>query len=405
MDNGNERVLRLEVLLELSQRVGLSQDLHAMLRQFVGFFVRRVSAGGAAVLACDREDSPVVYTAPWAIRGSRVWKDMLQRLQGMAPHSGDIWQARGEELIFYGFPLARFGWLLVGRAWPLPEDFLRDLGNVAEHLGRACLACRDYEQHIAAEARLRRQATHDPLTGLPNRDALAAHMEEAILRTDRHEKLLAVALLDLDDFKPVNDTHGHAMGDALLQEVGRRLQATLRGTDLVARLGGDEFVLVFEDLSQVDDLEIALARVGEAIHAPFLLPNGASVKTGCSVGVTLYPLDEADPDALLRHADQALYAVKTKKATRERFWQCFNPGELVSAHRLRDEYYGMPGDEDLLLQRLLKETLHELGHTQGLRHCTDWRCVMSSAHTVERIDIRQAGFCAACAALLPARFG
>lgn len=83
--------------------------------------------------------------------------------------------------------------------------------------------------------------------------------------------------------------------------------------------------------------------------------------------------------------------------------QLRGPAAVVSAHRLRDEYYGMPGDEDVLVQRLLKETLHELGHTQGLRHCTDWRCVMSSAHTVERIDIRQAGFCPACARLLTAR--
>ena len=333
----NERVLRLEVLLELSQRIGLSQDMHAMLRQFVGFFVRRTSAGGAAVLACDREDCPVVHAAPAAIGRSQVWKDMMCQLRSMAPQSGDIWRARSEALVFYGFPLAHFGWLLMGRAWPLPEDFLRDLAGVAEHLGRACLACRDYEQHVVAEARLRRQATHDPLTGLPNRDALAAHMAEAIARAARHEKLLAVALLDLDDFKPVNDTHGHAMGDVLLQEVGRRLEDRLRGTDLVARLGGDEFVLVFEDLAHVDDLEAALARVGEAIHAPFVLPNGASVSVGCSAGVTIYPLDEADPDGLLRHADQALYAVKTKKTGRERYWQCFHPGELVSSRRLREQ--------------------------------------------------------------------
>jgi len=71
---------------------------------------------------------------------------------------------------------------------------------------------------------------------------------------------------------------------------------------------------------------------------------------------------------------------------------------LVSAHRLRNEYYGVPGDEELLVARLLKETLHEFGHTQGLRHCADWRCVMSSAHSVERIDLRAAVYCRDCAA-------
>jgi archaemetzincin len=80
--------------------------------------------------------------------------------------------------------------------------------------------------------------------------------------------------------------------------------------------------------------------------------------------------------------------------------QLRGPAAIVSTHRLREEFYGMPADDDTLIQRLLKELLHELGHTQGLRHCTDWNCVMSSAHTVERIDIRQPGFCAACAGTL-----
>lgn len=74
---------------------------------------------------------------------------------------------------------------------------------------------------------------------------------------------------------------------------------------------------------------------------------------------------------------------------------------VVSLHRLRNEFYGLPPDEDVLLERALKETLHELGHTQGLRHCHDWRCVMSSAHAVERVDLRAAAFCPACAAAWP----
>lgn len=82
--------------------------------------------------------------------------------------------------------------------------------------------------------------------------------------------------------------------------------------------------------------------------------------------------------------------------------QLRGPAAVISTHRLRDEYYGLPGDEASLVARMLKETLHELGHTQGLRHCSDWRCVMSSAHTVERVDLRQAGFCRECARALTA---
>jgi len=80
--------------------------------------------------------------------------------------------------------------------------------------------------------------------------------------------------------------------------------------------------------------------------------------------------------------------------------QLNGPCAVISTHRLREEYYGMEPNEDLLVERLMKEALHELGHTQGLRHCTDWRCVMSSAHTAERVDLRQAGFCPVCARLL-----
>lgn len=83
--------------------------------------------------------------------------------------------------------------------------------------------------------------------------------------------------------------------------------------------------------------------------------------------------------------------------------QVAGPAAIVSTHRLRDEFYGLPPNPALLLERLTKELLHELGHTQGLRHCDDWRCVMSSAHTVERIDVRQAAFCCSCAGFLRSR--
>lgn len=83
--------------------------------------------------------------------------------------------------------------------------------------------------------------------------------------------------------------------------------------------------------------------------------------------------------------------------------QVAGPAAVISTHRLREEFYGLPPNPGLLLQRLMKELLHELGHTQGLRHCTDWRCVMSSAHTVERIDVREAAFCADCARFLNSR--
>jgi diguanylate cyclase (GGDEF) domain len=146
---------------------------------------------------------------------------------------------------------------------------------------------------------------------------------------------MAIGMLDLDNFKPINDQYGHAAGDVLLTTFADRLQGALRQTDFVARLGGDEFVLVFEDLKNMDDLESVLARIQEAIEAPFMLPGGDSVIVGGSLGLTFYPFDDGDPDQLLRHADQALYTIKEAKRNRERFWTYYHANTDTDVTALR----------------------------------------------------------------------
>ncbi len=165
-------------------------------------------------------------------------------------------------------------------------------------------------------------ARHDPLTTLPNRTALLDRIPEAMARARRQKTLLAIGMLDLDDFKPVNDMHGHAAGDALLRELSKRLQKVLRQTDLLARLGGDEFVFVLENVTRMSDLELLLKRVRQAIETPFVLPDGGSVQVGGSMGITFYPSNakESSAEGLLRHADHVLYLVKAKKGKRTRFW-------------------------------------------------------------------------------------
>ncbi|EQD78275.1 diguanylate cyclase/phosphodiesterase, partial [mine drainage metagenome] len=116
---------------------------------------------------------------------------------------------------------------------------------------------------------LARQSLSDTLTGLPNRRALDAEMDKARARSDRQERLLAVGFLDLDAFKPINDTYGHDAGDDLLKEMARRLQDVLRRTDTVARVGGDEFVLLLEGLRSMDELDQVLARFQATIAQPF----------------------------------------------------------------------------------------------------------------------------------------
>ncbi len=207
------------------------------------------------------------------------------------------------------------------------QEMLHLLARVGEMIGRA-LDERDLKETLNQErTALSWTARHDTLTELPNRLALSEHLPQAMSRARRQERLLAVGMLDLDDFKPVNDRFGHAAGDHLLREIAARLRHALRGTDFVARLGGDEFAIVLEGLAQMADLESAAERIHAAITAPVALPNGTSVNVGGSLGVTMFPLDNVESDLLLRHADAALYAAKENKRNRERFWELYRPSQ------------------------------------------------------------------------------
>lgn len=160
----------------------------------------------------------------------------------------------------------------------------------------------------AHQAELDRMAHFDPLTGVPNRRLLSDRLDQAIARSQRNAKPMAVCYLDLDGFKPVNDRFGHEAGDHLLVEITHRLKRVLRSDDTLARLGGDEFVLLFGDLDGVDDLSV-LNRVLDAVVQPVDI-KGQAVSVSASIGVALYPEDDVDADTLLRHADQAMYTAK-----------------------------------------------------------------------------------------------
>lgn len=179
------------------------------------------------------------------------------------------------------------------------------------------------ERHGLAEE-LNRQALFDALTGLPNRRALDQHVTLAIARARRHATGIAVGMIDLDDFKPVNDRFGHAAGDTLLTQFATRMRATLRDSDFVARLGGDEFVAVMEDIDRSlsgDHLAAAWTHLHSVVEAPFKLGREREARVDMSMGVALYPADGEDADALLRRADAAMYRAKAHKLDREHWWQ------------------------------------------------------------------------------------
>jgi diguanylate cyclase (GGDEF)-like protein/PAS domain S-box-containing protein len=159
------------------------------------------------------------------------------------------------------------------------------------------------------EKQLTQMAYYDALTGLPNRVLLADRLTQAIFQAKRSNTILAVCYLDLDGFKPVNDTYGHEVGDRLLVEMAGRFRGELRGGDTVARLGGDEFVLLLVGLEDIAECEQAIQRLLCVIGQP-LSVSPEPISLSASIGVTLFPRDQSDPDTLLRHADQAMYQAK-----------------------------------------------------------------------------------------------
>ena len=168
----------------------------------------------------------------------------------------------------------------------------------------------DITDALLHQEEVERLAYRDPLTRLPNRLLLEDRLRNAVAAAKRHATLVAVCYLDLDGFKPINDTHGHEAGDALLREVGLRLERAVRTVDTVARVGGDEFVLLLTDLESEDETRPVLARVEQALAEPYRVKADRTECITASIGVAIYPFDGLDGEALLRHADQAMYAAK-----------------------------------------------------------------------------------------------
>lgn len=164
------------------------------------------------------------------------------------------------------------------------------------------------EERDDAERRLRHQALHDALTGLPNRNFFFERLAHALERARRRDEPLAVLMLDLDKFKLVNDTFGHATGDEVLAEVANRLEAATRESDSLARLGGDEFAVIVPGATP-EGVDKACARLSAALQAP-IFSAGHELQLGVSIGVSFFPRDAADADALVRVADGAMYEAK-----------------------------------------------------------------------------------------------
>ena len=170
----------------------------------------------------------------------------------------------------------------------------------------------DITERKLSEMELQRKATLDELTGLPNRFLFQQTFEKMFAQAKRSGEMLAVLFIDLDSFKPVNDTHGHHIGDALLKNVAERLKDRLRRADIAARLGGDEFSVLLWNVSGPETVENIARRIISSLSKPFDLGDGLVVQIGASIGGSIYPTNASTPEALLKKADEAMYVVKQK---------------------------------------------------------------------------------------------
>jgi diguanylate cyclase (GGDEF)-like protein/PAS domain S-box-containing protein len=223
--------------------------------------------------------------------GEEYFVRMWASLQKTKNWRGEIWNQRKSGEVYAGMLS------------------ISSICNVGGEVQRYVAVFSDISYLKKHEAELKRIAHYDALTSIPNRALLADRMKHSIAQTSREQNMMAVCYLDLDGFKPINDTMGHDAGDQILIEVAKRLGDTIRGGDTVARLGGDEFVILLLGLEKGEECVTTLERLLAAISQPITVKKKLHT-ISASIGVSIYPLDNEDPDTLLRHADQAMYVAK-----------------------------------------------------------------------------------------------
>ncbi len=197
------------------------------------------------------------------------------------------------------------------------EEYSRALAAELEETNKGLMAItlelekmRQLERHLAY---------HDSLTSLPNRELFYDRLNNAVARAKRNGHKVAVLFLDLDDFKQINDSFGHDIGDQLLKSVAQRLQDSIRECDAVARLGGDEFTILLDQIPRMQDAASVAKKIQNTVSSPFIL-DGNELNIAISIGISLYPNDGQDAEILIKHADAAMYRVKSEDTNCCRFY-------------------------------------------------------------------------------------
>jgi diguanylate cyclase (GGDEF)-like protein/PAS domain S-box-containing protein len=243
------------------------------------------------------EPHEVVGKRPTVLQSGRqdgtFYQQIWDTLQQTGHWQGEIWDRRKTGEVF--------------PAWESISVVMDDKGRILNYV--AILSDISMIKH--AEEKLRYLAHHDVLTGLANRLLFSANLDQALEEARRHRQSLALLFLDLDHFKRINDTLGHAVGDRLLQEVAQRLRQSVRGEDTVARLGGDEFTVIMRELAHPEDAALLADKLLATFRKPIVIDNH-EIMTSVSIGISVFPDNATDSDELTKTADAALYRAKER---------------------------------------------------------------------------------------------
>ncbi|HEX6736170.1 MAG TPA: EAL domain-containing protein [Azonexus sp.] len=289
---------------DMTERKRVEDNLHLMSRVFFNSGEAiLITDVGNRILAVNREftrltgytQDEVVGQDPRLLSSGNtpieVYREMWDSLEQTDHWQGELWDRRKS-----------------GEPYPkrLSISVVRDAqGKIANYIG--CFE--DITNRKAAEEHIRYLALHDALTGLPNRFSLYERIDQGMAFARRFNQSMAVMLVDLDRFKAINDTLGHSGGDQLLVQVAKRLQQTVRDSDIVARLGGDEFVVVLSGIENAADVGEIAGKIVHQVTAPYFIA-GQEVHTSPSIGICFYPGDAVETSDLIKNADIAMYQAK-----------------------------------------------------------------------------------------------
>lgn len=237
----------------------------------------------------------------------QFYLDMWQTLQNSGIWSGEVWNRRKDGSLY-------IEWLTITALHPRDE-----YGTPVESEAGYVALFSDITQRKEAENKLRYKAHHDALTGLPNRSLFDDHLQLSLSQARRYGRNFALLYIDLDYFKKVNDTLGHAAGDELLIECAYRMSQCSRESDTLSRLGGDEFALLLSEISGREEIEDIASRIVAAVALPFNLTQGIG-NISASIGIAVYPEHGQDADTLKANADLALYEVKRRSRNAYQFY-------------------------------------------------------------------------------------